>query len=101
MVHLRLRHTDNPAALDAQPPAQVDLLVVGEETPVETVHVPVVLTTDHQRSTCRPEHVSQRVVLSVVGLHRLKHPTATEGIAVGVEVSPTRPGIFKLVFVED
>ena len=95
MIDVALRQTDDTAAANAQTPAEVDLLVMGEEAAVETATVPVVAGTDHEGGTRGPEHVGGVVVLPVVLLDGVEEATATEGVAVAVEVSPTRPRILE------
>ena len=78
-------------------PTQVNLLHVSKEVAVETSHFHIHIAAHHQRSSGGPKYVDRFavVILSVVGLHRIEYSASAIGIAVAVEKSACRSGIFK------
>ena len=86
-------------ATNAQTPAEVYLLIVGKETTIQSAHAPIVFGTNHQRSTCCPENLRCIVILPVVILHRVEDTTATEWIAITIQIPPTCPSIFEGILI--
>ena len=101
MIDIALWQTDYPAPPDPQSPAEVDFLIVCEETAVQSASLPIILGTYHQSRPRGPHHVAGIVILPTIALHRLKDTSTTEGIAEPVDESPTRPRIFETVLVND
>ena len=99
MIDVAFGQTVELAATNAQTPAEVYLLVVGKESAVQSATVPIVLPSDHQRSTRCPQNLRSIIILPVVVLYRVEDASTTERIAIAVKVSPTRPGILELILI--
>ena len=97
MIHSALRHTHNGTTQEAEPPTEVDLLVMGKEATVETAHPPIVFGPNHEAGPGGPVYLGHIVILSSVGLDRVENATATERVAVFVEQTARCTCIFKLV----
>ena len=101
MIHITLRQTHNSPSHNPQTPTEIYLLVMCKESSVESSCLPVVFCTYHQCSTCGPENICSIVILTIILFYRLEDTSPTERIAESVEISPTRPCIFKTVLIKD
>ena len=101
MIDIALRQTEYLSATNAQAPTEVYLFVMCKETSVESASLPIVFRANHQGCTCSPKYLGGIIVLTVIVLNGVKNASPAEGIAEAVEVSPTRPCIFKAVLVEN
>ena len=72
---------------------------MGKETFVETSGFQVDLPTDKEAGSCRPKNLGRRVVLPFIVFDREEDTSPAVGIAVFVEKSTCRTGIFKRFFV--
>ncbi len=95
MVYRASGHDPHAAARNPHPPAEVDLLHVGEERGVETAQLAEDLRTAAERRTAHPEHVALVVVLPLVALHAAQDAPAAERVAQQVEVSARGPRILE------
>ena len=99
MIDLAVGNTHYLASLKAQTPAEVYFLVVGKEAPVESVGIPIVLGAHQNTGTSSPEYFLSIVVLTVIALHGIEYPAATEGITVFVYKPAASPCILERIFV--
>ena len=76
-------------------PAEVDLLHVGEEIPVEAAHGAIHIATDEHGGASGPEDIDRIVILSFVLLQGREDASATKGITVFVDEAARRTGIFE------
>ena len=79
------------------PPAEIDLLHVGEEIAVEPSQRAKHVGSDGHAGARCPEHLARIVVLSLVGLDRIEYAAATERIAQKIDEPAGRTGILELV----
>ena len=80
MIRLTVRQAHDATPHDSQSPAEVYLLIMGEEAGIQSSCLPIILRPNHQGSTRCPENISGRIILAIVRLHRLKDTTSTEGV---------------------
>ena len=99
VIHLRLRAVHHLVVVVFHSPAEINFLHVGEETVVQAPEAVIYVGTYKHTCSCGPKHLFHVVVLSVVALQMLKHPAATERIAVFVDETATCTGIFELLLV--
>ena len=101
MVDDALGHAEHPPAAYAEPPAEVYLFVVGKEAAIETAHLFIITRAHEECRSGGPQCLGRLVVLSVVGLHGVEEPSATERIAVAVDVAAAGASIFERVAMDD
>ena len=79
------------------PPAEVNLLHVGEEVAVQTMQLAVDLSPHEHRRSRGPEDVALLVILPVVALQGGEDAAAAEGIAIVVDKTARTAGILERV----
>ena len=95
MIDHRLRHNTYAVAIETHSPAEVNLLVVSEETFIEAATFFEHLCSQHHARPCSPMNVRDVVILPLVGLNRVKKSSSTEWISESVDKSSCRPCIFE------
>ena len=90
MINLTVWKDINLTSTDIQPPAQINLLIMCEETTVQSSSIPIVAPTNHQTSPRCPQDFRRLIILSHIFLYGIEDTSTTERITITVEVSPTR-----------
>ena len=85
----------DPVPGELEPPAQVDLLHVGEEPVVQAAELFPEPAPDHQAGARHPEDIGRSVILAFVLLHLLHDTAPAERVAVAVQQAARRAGILK------
>lgn len=96
VIDNRLRDNGNAVTHVFQPPADVNLLHMGEEIVVEASRFGVEFAADEKARARGPENIAYVVVLAVVSLNGAENAAAAERIAVFVDESARCSGILKI-----
>ena len=89
-------HDPHPVTRQLHPPAEVDLLHVGEEIAVEAAQRAEHVGPAAESRAAHPEHVALVVVLAPVLLHAAQDAPPAEGIAQVVDETARSPRILEL-----
>ena len=99
MIYLTIGDAAHFLSCHSESPAEVNLLIMGKETTVESSLLPVVSRTDHQTGSRGPQHLGTHIILSVVIFHRVKDASPAERITKFVDEATAGPCILKGILV--
>ena len=95
MEHRAARFDPDPVSGQLRPPAEVDLLHVGDKIAVEAAESSEYFAAHQHTRSRRPKHFARGVVLPPVGLDRVEDSPAAERITQKIDEAAGGPGVFE------
>ena len=99
MIYLTLWNTIYLTPHQAQSPTEVNLLVMSEESSVQSTCIPIVFGSNHHTSSSSPQDFLLIIILSIVTLHHIEDATTTERITILIQEATTSASVLKAILV--